>query len=246
MYVTYDPTTPQVVQHNATGSSVFNGIDAGRAFRACGAGASQVIFRARRPGASGNAVRVQLADPNTVLEKTRVDVKGNDYKVVLRKSSGGLQATAQEVADLVNASDLPFWAWAGGAGVVATAAMGALQKGKDPVWNKYGRFVYVPETDGDAMGLLHFDQEVPYRLTQIELHVPGLGGSLPCRIELVNLDEGLGVIEAEKVELWRGDLDGSSPSKVYAGWLILMPRQAIRVIAGDQGVAKIAGYDARY
>jgi len=234
MSIFFDANQPVVIQHNATGTSVFNPTDAantGRAYRTFGTAGAAVTFRAREYGVAGNSIQVALLNPGAkgALRIEQVDTK---IRVYLRHNGTTIVSTADEVAAAVNAAGLPILGSAAGTSTVVAASSAALQHGADPTVFKQQRYVWAPATDGDPMGLIHFNQEVPLKVHQIELK---LATSAAFTFALVNLDDGGSLISGDSVVIY----GATSANGFFATPFCLSPRQAIAITSAQQGIARV-------
>ena len=234
MSIYFDANQPVVIQHNATGTSVFNPTDAanaGRAFCTLGTSGAAVTYRAREYGAAGNSLQVAQINPGG-KGALRIELTGQLIRVYLRHDGSAIVSTADEVAAAVNAAGLPVLASAAGTSVVTAVASTSLAHGADPTVFKQQRYVWTPATNGDPMGLIHFNHEVPLRVHQLELK---LATSAAFTFSLVNLDDGGALISGDSVLIY----GATSANGFFATPFCLSPRQAIAVTAAQQGIARV-------
>lgn len=160
------------VQQKITGTGTFDGTEYGRARRTVdpGVGANGIIsYASKLLGTVGNALTVQYVDVGAGLTQasTVVTQVGPAIKVILRRSSGAILATATEVAAAVNAAVTnldPAYAirarvTGSGASVVTATSALSFTGGADPVIDRNQFFWSMPvNTNG---GLFQFENEVP-------------------------------------------------------------------------------------
>lgn len=234
MNIFFDANQPVVVQHNATGSSVFNPTDAanaGRAYATLGAAGAAITYRACEYGLAGNSLEVAQINPGA-KGNLRLEVVGSLIRVYLKHNGSAITSTADEVAAAVNAAGLPVLASAAGTSTVTAVASTALAHGGDPTVFKRQRYVWTPVTAGDPMGLIHFNQEAPFKVHQIELK---LAVSAAFTFALVNLDDGGSLISGDSVVIY----GATSANGFFATPFCLSPRQAIAITAAQQGIARV-------
>lgn len=160
------------VQQKISGTGTFDGTEYGRARRTVdsGVGANGIIaYAAKQLGTVGNALTIQYIDIGAGLTQaaTQITQTGPVIKVILRRSSGALLATATEVAAAINAAATnldPAYAIRArvtgtGSSVVAATSALAFTGGADPTIDRNQYFWNVP-TNGNG-GFFHFEQEYP-------------------------------------------------------------------------------------
>lgn len=238
MYI--DPSVAALLQHSISGTGNFTGVEVGRASRTMGAGAAAVTVRATELGAAGNSFHVQLVNPGGVVGQTKTRwVDPTHLKVYLRRSSLAILATAQEVADAINATPgtANVMAFAGGTDPVLAAADAALAGGLDPViTNAEYRLTPAANVPG---GLFFFGHDDAIEVLQITGRFPGLGGSTNAKVQIVSLGPGNVPIEAEAFTFFTATLDGTTADFFCDKRPILGPRQAVRVLMAAPGVAQV-------
>jgi hypothetical protein len=248
MRVDLDPSTSIILQHTVTSAGTFAGAEIGRAVYAAGAGASQVIFRAKKLGADFNGYKVRLIDPGrdnaaeavsydpaipNPAELTSYSPDANRLDVILASSGGSITSTAATVAAAVQAyARSPITAAYGstGAGTVS-AVSNVLAGGADPtvVRNTHHKF-----SSTSSGGLFFFGQGGNIRIRQFEAT---LNTSTAWTLDVVNLDEGLNEIAAETVRVASGT--GTSVFLNQSNCdIILAPLRAIKFLANTYGVAR--------
>lgn len=239
MNVTYDLASLSTVQQAISGAgAVFDGAEVGRASRTFGTGAAQIVFRSRVPGASSNAYTVALVDPGgTNSSNVFLWTTSTSLRIVLRRNAGGILATAQEVADLVNAQENgKFYATAGGADPLVAAGAASLAGGIDPVVEQ-GTYRYAAASTAHG-GLFVFGHDVAIDV----IHVSGrftLGGATALKLQVVSLSKNLAPIEAEAFTFHSASLDTTEPSFHVNPGLTLPPGAAIRVSIAAPGLARV-------
>lgn len=236
MRIIPDPSVSVVLQHTLSGVGNFTGVEIGRASRTIGSSGARVTLKAKSFGVDDHVYRVQFVDPGGVVPVTQaVWATARQLKVYLRRNAGGLLATAQEVADVVNAGGLLF-ADAGGTDVVAAAADAALAGGLDP--NSFsGHYRFTPAS-GVHGGLFFFDDLDALDVLQVSGKFV-VGGDTALKVEIVSLGPGLAPTEAEAVTTFSTTITTAAPTFITSGTYVLAPRQAVRVTCAAPGMVQV-------
>jgi len=237
MRVRYDLASISVLQQTISGTGVFNGAEVGRASRAFGAGAAALTFRARFLGVDGNALKVALVNSGGTRNKTTVKLEGDTHKVLLRATVGVIDATADEVADAVNTSDLPFWCHPGGTDPVVAAAVQTFAGGLDPAARYESQYRLSAATNANG-GLFFFDHEEPVLVREVSGNL-SLGGDTPVSIEVVPLTAGLEPISNEAVVVHAETVAALQPTFCFSEQFVLPRGMALRVNCNDQGRVRV-------
>lgn len=235
-----DPSVATLLQQSVTGSGNFTGVDVGRASRVMGSAGAAVTVKARDFGADGNGYNVQLVDQGGVVTSTQARwTDPTHLKVYLRRSALAIIATAQEVADAVNAMPGPakVVAYAGGTDPVLAASDAALAGGLDPA--KIGaEYRLTPALNANG-GLFFFGNDEPIEVLQVLGHIPGLGGSTALKLQVVGLGAGFEPIETEAFTFFTTSLDGTTTDFFCDKRPIIGPRQAVRALIAAPGVIQV-------
>lgn len=243
MYI--DPSVAALLQHSISGTGNFTGVEVGRASRTMGTGAAAVTVLATKLGAAGNSFHVQLVNPGGTVAQTRTRwVDSTHLKVYLRRSSLAILATAQEVADAINATPGPpgvvdacVMAYAGGTDPVLAAADAALDGGLNPVTqDAEHRMLPAANVHG---GLFFFGHDDAVEVLQVTGRFPGLGGATALKVQIVHLGPGNVPIETEAFTFFTASLDGTTADFFCDKRPILGPRQAVRVLMAAPGVVQV-------
>jgi hypothetical protein len=246
---TFDLTSAVGMQQSLPGSGYFTGSYVGRASVDIGGGGTLVRYRAQSYGTDGNNLTVEQYDVGapTVVPTTTVQLTGTTaVRVILRRSSGAILATADEVAAAINnfqntnnpTQKLPVVAHNGGTSVVSAAAPTPLTGGLDPQ-------LVAPLakwTTTSNGGLFYFDQTEPIVVMQMSCAFANISGSQTIQFQLANLDAGLEPIAAETATLFSGDVSSSQPYVSFAdSKFIMLPYQAFLIVAPPTiwGVAQV-------
>lgn len=252
MRLDLDASSSIILQHTVTSAGTFTGVELGRASYSAGAGASQVIFRAKKLGADFNGYKVRLIDPgvNNAAEVVRFDPAipnpaeltsytpdANRLDVVLASSGGSITSTAASVAAAVQAySRSPVTAAYGSTGTgTVSAVANVLAGGVDPTVVRGTQFKLSSTVSG---GLFFFGQSGNIRIRQFEA---ALNASVAWTLDVVNLDEGYNEISAETVRIVHGT--GSSVFLTCNDLdVILGPLRALKFQAATYGVARAVAH----
>lgn len=247
---------PFMVQQSVSGTGVFNGSEYGRAKATLPNGDPNAVVRvsARLYGSTSNAYSVELVDrgasivvPQTVIEQT-----GAAIRVILRRSSSAILATAQEVAAAINALGVAGGVCAiyggTGNGVVSAAAAVLLTGGVNPVdrADNHTQYVYVHPVNTSG-GFFYFEQEETITVRQFECKFVVPGGTYSVTVSRVNLNENLEPILAEAVPCFVHDLlTVSKPDIAFADvGILLHPRQGLLVEVDGGGLPGVVRFDVR-
>ncbi len=250
----FDLGTTTCLQQKLSGTGVFNGSHMGRATVDLGSSGSLVRFRARRYGADGNNLRVALVDAGagTAVSVTNVQLVGNNLvNVNLRRTTGAIVATADEVANAVNnylntnnpSQQLPVVAYAPGTSVVVAAAATNLAGGLDPT-------IMAPQVKFEAAnvngGLIYFDQDVPIVVRQLECYFSDPGGSESVSFKVANLTTGLEVDASEAITIFTATVTTSQRYASFAAAnFIMLPHQCLQIITSGPTLSGVARVYAR-
>lgn len=236
MRTTIDPSIAVTLQHTIGGTGTFTGEEVGRPSRVIGTSTARVTIKAKSFGTSDNAFHTQFVDDGGVVQATRVVwVDRTHMRVHLRRNGAGILATAQEVADAINA-DGNLCADAGGTAVVAAAADAALTGGVDPT-NVHMHYRIKPADNVDG-GLFFIDATDSLDVLQIAGKFV-LSGDEALKVEIVSLNDGLAPVEAEAFTIHTSTRTTASPSFVLSEQRTLGPHQAIRVTIDAPGVVQL-------
>lgn len=236
--------TPFCVQETTLDTNFTAATERGRAKRAFGSGGSQVVVGAKLLGTEANAYTVALIDRGVAVSATSVSQNGAAIEVTLRRSSGAVLATADEVAGVINAAGLPVRASYGGTGVVVPAAATALAGGLAPtsVDPSGTRFEWA-RTSGQSGGFFYFENHQDVMVvTAIQAKFTGLGGSpIPLRVATVNLNAGLEAVSGSDISVKDAEVASAYPEFTLAGLdgIPLMPYQALLVTCAAVGQVRV-------
>lgn len=164
---------------------------------------------------------------NTVTATT-VQQIGSAIRVTLRRgSSGGILATAAEVAAALNAFTeypLPIGAVAGGdgTGIVSAVSATALASGVNPTTSPD---VFRWGLVNTNFGLFHFEHDASVQVRQIETKFTIASGTPTLTISRVPLNEAFEPITAEAIPLFVYDgLSNAKPDFSISDIELLVPR----------------------
>jgi hypothetical protein len=242
--------TPFCVQETTLDTNFTGATERGRAKRTFGSGGSQVIVGAKLLGTEANAYTVALIDRGVAVSSTSVSQTGAAIEVTLRRSSGALLATADEVAGAINAANLPVRASHGGTGVVAPAAATALSGGVAPTFvDPSGTRFEWSRASGQSGGFFYFENHQDILVvTSVQAKFTGLGGSpIPLRIATVNLNAGLEVISGTDISVKDAEVASAYPEFALVGLdgVTLMPYQALLVACAAVGQVRVTAQRLR-
>lgn len=225
---------PFAVQEKTLDANFTGAVEYGRAKCTIGPGGSQIRASAKVPGPGGNGYAISLIDLGTTTAQTTVTQVGALFEVRLRRSSLVILATPQEVAEALNAANLPIrCAWSGTT-PMSVAANQTFTGGADPTRRDPtgSRFEW-ERTTGQQGGFFYFGNlDHTLVLSGIEVVFTGLGGSpIPFSIERVNLDAGLEPTAASAIPIKVGEVSSAEPSFSMNGLdgVMLLPYQALLV-----------------
>lgn len=250
-----------LVQQSVTGTGAFNGSEYGRALGrfpyAASAGSNNVVrISARLYGLDGNAYQLQLLDLGAGINNpaTTVSEQGSKIIVTLRRSSsGGILATAQEVADAINRARLGVGAWyeGSGNGVVAAQAATVINNVRSGVNStqrgpNVEQYIWSLPVNDDG-GFFYFEQEQPVLVHQFEakFDIPS-GGPHTVTVSRVNLTPNLEPIAGESIPVFVWDqLTATRPDISFSDvGIILHPLQALTV-STSTALTGVARFDVR-
>lgn len=241
MRTVIDTSVAVVLQHTLSGLGRFNGAEVGRPQRVIGATTARVTIKAKSFGTDDHAFHTQFFDSGGTVPSTKIQwVDPTHMRVHLRRTSSAITATAQEVADAINA-DGKLYADAGGTDVVAAAGDAALSGGVNAT-QTLTHYRLAPAT-GVHGGLFFFDGNDPIEIMQVSGRFD-LSGPLAVKVETVTLGPGLAPIEAEAVTIFTSTPDVATPSFITNDSRILSARQAIRVSMAASGVVQVVAQHA--
>lgn len=238
---------PFVVQEKTLDANFTGAAERGRAKCTVGPGGSQIRASAKIPGSGANAYRLSLINLGTTTAATTVTQVGGDFEVRLRRNSSTVLATPQEVANALNAADLPIrCAWSGttpmSQALLQAFTGGAEPTRKDPTGT---RFEW-DRTTGQEGGFFYFGNlDHSLVISGIELAFEGLGGSpIPFTVERVNLDDGLEPVASSAMPVKIGEVSASDPTYALNGvdGIILTPYQALLVKCAAVGRAYVTAH----
>ena len=217
-----------LVQQAISGTGAFNGTEYGRARRTIdpSLGADSIVYVASKLyGTASNALTIQYVDAGAgvTVSTTSVVQLGAAIQVLLRRSTGAVLATAQEVADAINAftaySSPAFGisARAGGTGAGLVAAIGplAFSNGADPVRDGT-QFLWTVPTNGNG-GFVQLENDFPMWVLGFTARFNVLlPGPYSVSVSRVRLNKDFTPITAEAVELFVfAGLTPDAPSIAY-------------------------------
>lgn len=247
-----------MVQQSVTGAGQFTGVDYGRAlgrFPVSAASGTNSVVRvaARLYGTDANAYTVSFVDPGVDTANTVATQLGSAITVTLRRQSGAIVATAQNVAEAINRARLPISASYEGNGNGVVATQGAthinnISNGADSALRgpNADQFIWsIPSsTDG---GLFYFENDQQILVHQFEaLFNVASGGPYTVTVSRVNLDSNLEVISGESIPVFVWEqLTTSRPDVAFSDvGIILHPFQALTVTVTG-GLTGVVRFDVR-
>lgn len=250
---------PILVQQVVSGTGVFNETEYGRAKAQYPAspGDPNAVVRvsAKLYGTAPNAYTVAFVDAGSgvTVSATTVSQSGPAISVRLRRNSGAILATANEVATALNNANLGICAVANGTGngVVAPQAATAItnqKSGADPALfgpNQLQYHWYIPvNSDG---GLFYFEQQRTVIVRQFEANFTISSGTYTVTIKRANLNSALEVISTESVPVFVYDaLTSSQPDIAVLDFDVLLhPQQALLVSTSGGGLSGLVRFDVR-
>lgn len=240
--------TPFCVQETTLDTGFIADTERGRAKRAIGSVGNVVTVGAKLLGTEANAYTVALIDRGVAVAQTSVAQVGSAFEVTLRRSSGALLATASEVAAAINAANLPVRAsYVGGvmAAVPATALTGGLAPS---VVDPSGTRFEWSRTTGQSGGFFYFEnlQDVMV-VTSIQAKFSGLGGAIPFRVSIINLDAGLEKISGTDIVVKDAEVSSTYPDFSLSGTdgIPLFPYQALLVSCAAVGTVRVTAQRMR-
>lgn len=249
-----------LVQQSVTGTGRYASAAYGRALgrfpHGAAPGDSAVVrVSSKLLGTLANAFTIAFLDAGAgvTVSTTTVNQLGSVFNVNLRRSSGALLATAQEVAAAVNAANLAIVASyeGSGNGVVSAftaTSIGNLSVGVDPATRgaNVDQYVWSLPVDVDG-GFFYFEQNEPVLVHQFEaLFNVASGGPYTVTVSRTNLDANLEPIIAETIPVFVWDsLTVARPDAAFSGEAILLhPKQAL-VVAVTGGLNGVVRFDVR-
>lgn len=247
---------PFLVQQSVSGTGVFDGSEYGRAKATLPNGDANAVVRlsARLYGSASNAYSVELVDRggSIVVPTTVIEQSGAAIRVILRRSSVAILATAQEVAAAINALGLAGGVCATyggtGNGVVSAASAVSLTGGVNPVdrAGNHTQYVYVHPVNVSG-GFFYFEQEETITVRQFECKFQVPGGTYAVTVSRVNLNENLEPIMAESIPCFVHDLlTVDKPDIAFADvGILLHPRQGLLVTVDGGGLPGVVRFDVR-
>lgn len=177
-----------------------------------------VIVRAKRYGVLANAYTIQFVDPGAGQTNpvTTVSQIGTAIFVRLRRNSGGILATADEVARAINAfGDYTFPISADAVSssptVVQAVATTPLAGGLDPFSIDLAGRIFYSKFTNQNVGVFYFENTfdaVQIRKVQCNFVV---GGACKLKIETVAMTPGLGLDTTRKGPVLEADISPSTP-----------------------------------
>jgi hypothetical protein len=236
-----------LVQQQVSGTGLFNGSEYGRARATLdpSLGANSIVYVASKLfGTASNAISVQLVDAGSgvAVVATTITQTGAIIKVNLRRTTGAVTATSQEVSDAINtfttysSPGYALGARAGGTGlgVVAAVAATPLTGGLNPTQYDGNQYLWTVTTNTSG-GLFHFEHEEPLYVLGFRAWFTSFPGSGPYTLTVnqVRLDKDFTKIAAETVPVSIFDqLSPTKPDFAFSGRgdLILYPKQALTVV----------------
>jgi hypothetical protein len=242
-----------VVSQQASGTGGFTGADYGRAKLTLTNADPNAVVRvaSKLYGTPSNALTIELIDRglgNTVTATT-VQQIGSAIRVTLRRgSSGGILATAAEVAAALNAFTeypLPIGAAAGGdgTGIVSAVTATALASGVNPTTSPD---VFRWGLVNTNFGLFHFEQDASVQVRQIETKFTIASGTPTLTISRVPLNEAFEPITAEAIPLFVYDgLSNAKPDFSISDIELLVPRGWALQVVTSVALAGIVRMDVR-
>jgi len=221
---------------NFTGATEY-----GRASATLGS-TNTVTFVAKLYGTLGNAYSVVFINRG-IASSLAIRQVGALIEVTLRRSVSAILSTPQEVADAINAMDLPVRAtWTGTdplIAVVATPLTGGLNPTQiDPTGSRF----QWRRTTGQVGGLFFFENlRETVIVTGVECKFTTLGGTETLTIERVNLDAATGVIASSGYTIKEAQVSPSAPRFSIEGidGIPILPYQAMRVICASRGYVQV-------
>lgn len=241
---------PFCIQETTLDANFTAATELGRAKRTVGPGGSQIIVGAKLLGTEANAYTVALIDRGIAVSATSAVQVGSAIEVTLRRSSGALLATPQEVAAAINAAGLPVRATWSGTTPMTAAAAAALTGGLAPAYRdpSGSRFEWSRGT-GVAGGFFYFENhEHSVVITGLQAKFSGLSGTLiPLRFAVVNLDDGLEVVSGTDIAVKEAEVNSTYPEYGVSGvdGIVLLPYQALRVTCAAVGRVRVTAQRMR-
>lgn len=247
-----------MVQQSVTGTGQFNGANYGRALGRFPASATLgmntvVRVAARLHGTDANAYTVSFVDPGIDTANTVATQLGSAITVTLRRQSGVIAATSQNVAEAINRAGLPISASYEGNGNGAVAAQAAtpiinVKSGADSSLRgpNADQFIWSLPSNTDG-GLFYFENDQQILIHQFEalFNVPS-GGPYTVTVSRVNLDSNLEVISGESIPVFVWEhLSTARPDVAFSDvGIIVHPFQALSV-ATTGALTGVVRFDVR-
>lgn len=199
------------VQQTVTGAGTFSGVELGRTrHTVTNANPDAVVhLAARQLGTITNANQIEFRDPGsgTTYANTTAQMVGATLVVMLARNTGGITATAAQVAAAIRQAQVAFTAKAGGtgAGVVAAMAPQSVTGGgldatvpEVPYQGSFFRWDYA---SGASAGLFYFDHQSPLVLRGFQMKFTIPSGTKTVVLDKVPLDEILSPVTAEAIKI---------------------------------------------
>jgi len=231
-----------LVQYTVSGAGGrFNGAEYGRARLELNTGTPAIVLRvaAKHYGTDANNITLRLVDTGGVLPQTRVVQSGAAITVFLRRSALALLATAQEVAEAINA----FTAYTSPAFAIRARAVEPLSTtpipavaathlagGVDPTMVAGCQYLWDLPSNAKA-GLVDFEQTNPVWVTGFSSKFSVPSGTHSVTISRSRVMDDFSVVDTEKVPLFTyAGLTATTPDiAISDARLLLLPGQSLIV-----------------
>lgn len=230
----------QCIQHTIGGTGTFTGVSLGYARASLTNGGTTIYFRSRLAGTAGNSLKVQLVDPrpSPCPSTYAVMVDENTLNVFLATNADGssITGTSASVVAAIHAirKRCPIAAKQTGSGVMAASSLTSFAGGLDS--SDVGGVATTSVATTVCGGLFFFDQYLALRVLQIEGKMSGAGN---VRVNLVSIDEALRPVTDSEVTIYEAALGTNHDFFLPNQSIVLMPSQAIQVIANLQGYVRV-------